>query len=158
MLSAVGGIHILRCSTRAAASAIASPAAVSSAAAVPISLASAAPPSSSDSDEAAAALLAKPKPGGTGKKSAKGRTDGTGNPVPPAKNARTFTAMAPSPPLSDSDESAAPLAKPTKHGGAGKRPSERKGNDAMSTAAMQAKKTPPAKKAKTTTEEKVCPL
>jgi hypothetical protein len=52
----------------------------------------------SDTDDAAAALLAKPKPGGTGKKSAKGRApDGAGNTVPPAKNAKTIVAMAPSP-------------------------------------------------------------
>jgi hypothetical protein len=49
------------------------------------------------------------------------------------------------------------LAKPTKPGGAGKKPSKRKGNDAKNTAAMQAKKPPLAKKAKTTTE-KVCSL
>jgi hypothetical protein len=157
-LPAVGDSPILRHSTRAAASAIASPVAVAAAAAAPIALASAAPPSSSDTDDAAAALLAKPKPGSTGKKSAKGKApDGAGNTVPPTKNARTIAAMAPSPPSSDSDESAAPLAKQTKPGGTGKKPSKRKGNDAKNTAAVQAKKAPPAKKAKTTTQ-KVCPL
>ncbi len=55
---------------------------------------------SSDSDETAAALLAKPKPGGIGNTSAKGRApDGSGNTVPPAKNARTIAAMAPPPPI-----------------------------------------------------------
>jgi len=57
---------------------------------------------------------------------------------------------------SDSDEAAAALlAKPNHGSGTGKKSSKCKGNDAKNTAAMQAEKPPPAKKAKTPTE-KVC--
>ena len=84
-LPAVGGSPTGRPSTRAAASATASPhstraaaratasptaaAADGAAAAAAIAHASAAPPPSSDSDEADVALLAKPKPRGAGKNS-----------------------------------------------------------------------------------------
>ena len=57
---------------------------------------------------------------------------------------------------SDSDEAFA-AAKPNPGGGTGMKPSKRKGKVAKKTAAMQAEKPPPAKKAKTPTE-KVCLL
>ena len=75
MLHAVGDSPAPRRSDRAAASATASPVAAAAAVAAPIAHASAAPPTSSD----AAAPLAKPKPGGTGKKLAKGLSDGAEN-------------------------------------------------------------------------------
>ena len=122
------------------------------------------PPPLSDSNEAAAAPLAKPKPGCTGKKSAKGRAGGAGNTVPmakeaqmklPAKNATTIAAAAP-PPSSDSDEAASPLAKPTTPGSTGKKPSKRRVNASKNSNAAMVKHNR-AKKAKTT-PEKVCPL
>ncbi len=58
-------------------------------------------------------------------------------------------------PSSDSDESASPLAKRMKRG-AGKKPSSKHGKKSSKHNAVQAKKTPPAKKANKTTE-KVCP-
>jgi hypothetical protein len=140
-LPAVGDSPTRRRSTRAAASASTSPAPASAAAvAAPIALASAVPPSLSDSDKATAALLAKPKPGGTGKKSAKGRApDGAGNTLPAAKEARmnpsaknatTIAAAAAAPsiadvydaifPSSDSDEAAAVLLAKPKPGDQGR--------------------------------------
>ena len=61
---------------------------------------------------------------------------------------------------SDSDEATAALLTKPNPGGTGKKPSKRKGKDVKNTAAIQAKKPPPASptmKAKTPTE-KVCLL
>ena len=111
---------------------------------------------SSDSDESASPL-AKQMKRGAGK-----------NALAKNARARAKTAMAPSPlssdsdesavfsPSSDSDESASPLAKRMKRG-AGKKPSSKHGKKSSKRNAVQAKKAPPGKNAKRTTE-KVCPL
>jgi len=149
-----------RHSTRAvAARANTSPTATADAVAAAIVHASAAPPSTSDS--ATAALLAKPKPGRTGKTTAKDKADGAGNTVPPDMSLfpsdsddSDYKAASEDP---DSDEAAAALLAKPNPGGTGKKPSNRKGKDAKNTTAMQAEKPHPAKKAKTITE-KVCLL
>ena len=98
------------------------------------------------------ALLAKPKPHDAGKNSAKGRADGAGKTVPPAKNAKTIAAAALPPPSSDLDEAAAAPLATSNHHGSGKQSFKGSADKTGNTVPA------PAKKAKTKTAEKVCHL